>query len=185
MSGHDFSRAETGRKHWALAPAAYQLIDAGPSLKQPLGTTPTRERPLRLGGAANSMQPFNAGSQAEQLPAEAFMSTVKSTIEVPIKPTVITHHRPTEPNNGAIPESRNPVAVRHISGRPDISGARAGWNVCHRSAHTKSKFSGLRRLTQTGHAGQHRCTQHPIPHATHNPSVPAVSVLESGPASVR
>jgi len=49
----------------------------------------------------------------------------------------------------------------------------------------KSKLRCLRRRTQTGRSSHHRCAQHPIPHATHNPSVPAGSWFQSGTASFR
>jgi hypothetical protein len=45
----------------------------------------------------------------------------------------------------------------------------------------KSKLGCLRRQTQTGRASHHRRTQHPIPHATHNPSIPSGSFLEFRP----
>jgi len=95
-------------------------------------------------------------------------------VEAPVKSTVVSmleaNHRTNPPE---IPISRNPVAVSHVARSPHISGARARWNVSDRSAHMKSEFGRLRRRrTHARRASHHRCSQHPIPNATHNPFIP-------------
>jgi len=105
---------------------------------------------------------------------------------MPVESAVIANHRADGANAAEVPEARNPVAVVHVAGRPEISGAGAGRNVSHRSAHADSKFGCLRLGCSQGRYASHHCrTQHPIPHAAHNPFLPAGSEYDPGPASLR
>jgi len=139
-----------------------------------------KERPLQVGRGRIEQVIGQRG-----LPAKTFMSPVKSAVEVPVaievpvaatvEATVIADCVSTASENRAIPESRHPVAIGHVAGGPDISGARARRNIGYRSAYSKSKFGCLcRRRSESGHSSHHCCTQDPIPHVAHNPFIPPV-----------
>lgn len=129
-----------------------------------------------------------AGNQAESLPAEVFMTAVKMPVEAAVvEPAIVADHRSGVAAAAKVPEPRNPVAISHVAGRPYVSRSWAGRNVSHRSAHINPKLGCLRRCCSHGRqASHHRCTQHPIAHAAHNPYLlPAHQTREPGPASFR
>jgi len=113
-----------------------------------------------------------AGNQAESLPAEVFMTAVKMPVETAtVEAAIVADLRAEEASAAKVPEPRNPVAVGHVAGRPNVSRSWAGRNISHRSAHINPKLGCLRRCRSNGrNASYHRCTQHPIAHAAHNPS---------------
>jgi hypothetical protein len=91
-----------------------------------------------------------------------------STVEVPfaieaevaamVEATVIADFIPTA-EAAEIPDSRNPIAICHVTGCPDISGARARRNIGYRSAHSISEFGCLRRCcSETGRSSHYCCT---------------------------
>jgi hypothetical protein len=85
------------------------------------------------------------------------------------------------PKAGKVPPAGNPISIGLVAGDPDIPRSRAGRNIGHRSARINPKFGRLgRRRSQAQSASYHRCTQHPIPHAAHKPSVPAGAPASSG-----
>jgi hypothetical protein len=102
------------------------------------------------------------------------MSTFRD--EVPVESAIVAEadYRAAEADACEVPIPRDPIAIRHVAGHPDVSCARARRNVSHRPAYAKTKFSCLRRsCAHSGRASHHRCSQHPIPCAAHNPSIPA------------
>jgi hypothetical protein len=135
--------------------------------------------------------PSKAGNQAESLPAEMFMTAVKMvsmTVEAAIGEAAIVAGQGNRTALAAkMPVPRNPVAVSHVAGCPEVSRSWAGRNVSHRSAHINPKFGCLRPCRTNGrNASHHRCTQHPIAHAAHNPYLlPGYEMCEPGPASSR
>lgn len=113
---------------------------------------------------------LKAGNQAESLPAKVFMTAVK-TVGMPFESAIEPDHRAAEAAAANVPEPRNPVAIGHVAGCPDVSRSWAGRNVSHRSAHINPKLGCLRRCRSNGrNASHHRRTQHPLAHAAHNPS---------------
>ncbi len=93
------------------------------------------------------------------------MSAVKVAIEAAIDADAEADGRSTN-NNGAadagadkVPVAGDPVAVIHVAGDPDVSGAWAGRNVSDRSAHVKSELGCLRRYcAKARRAHCHCCT---------------------------
>jgi len=121
---------------------------------------PPKKGPSRLG---RGLQP--QAIRQSQLPAESFMATVKPTtaikptipVKAPITAVSIPHHRAPIPHAHVVPVPRNPIAVGHVPANPRISRARAGRNISHRSANTKSKLGRLRRRRSHGRHASHHC----------------------------
>lgn len=124
------------------------------------------------------------------LPAEVCKSASRSIVTVVAMIPSEADHRAAHANADAdeIPISRNPIAVCHVTGRPDISGAGARRNISDRTACVDSELGCLRRCRcHRRRARHHCCTQHPLLHAAHNPYLPAgsVSVISAQRAVIR
>lgn len=110
-----------------------------------------------------------------------------TTVKMPVESVIEPDYRADKAAAAEVPDPRNPVAIGHVAGRPDVSRSWAGRNVSYRSAHINPKLGCLRRCRSNGrNASHHRRTQHPIAHAAHNPYLlPGCEMCEPGPASFR
>jgi len=113
------------------------------------------------------------------------MTTVIVTGEVASTVAVEAAKVATVYASAEVPASGHPISISLIAGVPDVAGARARRDVGDRSAQMNSKFSRLGSCCcQPKTCGHHCCTQHPIPHALHKPSVPA-GLFQARPAFFR
>ncbi len=138
-----------------------------------------------------------------ELPAEMFLVSIPIPITVPVSvkapvkvPAPITVPAPTPapivagrgkaiPIADEGPSSGDPISPRVISCHPNVSRTRARRKIGCRSTSIDSELSRLGRSRSCAQpACHHRRSQHPVPHVTHDLSIPA-GIFGASPAWFR